>query len=241
MRAWVAGLALAVVALAAQAQGSRQSTRVCEGEFGTGSGLAGSSIGGTCFLGADTDEERRVQKACRQDSLCRVEASGIAQSGGRFLIKRVVSVRQVVGALRNEPGYVQRVGEHIDGVLAPAASGCDRPGDGTADRVSVLLGGSKGAAVQVHDRYCAILDGEGGDPRDGNFRATLTASCGPVGTPDADLRATGANTVRDLVIVKTGSAVSVDGEALVRCPIRKAYTPVWWIAGNPTFQGRFPN
>jgi hypothetical protein len=67
----------------------------CTGEFGSGSGLAGSHVGDSCRLKADSEAERLVQKTCQQGSTCEVRAIVTVQPGGLLLILRVLEVRQV--------------------------------------------------------------------------------------------------------------------------------------------------
>lgn len=68
---------------------------LCSGEFGTGSGMAGSYVGDNCFLAADSDVERHVQNICAQNSKC--EATGMVATveNGNLQIQSVLSVVQV--------------------------------------------------------------------------------------------------------------------------------------------------
>lgn len=66
----------------------------CTGEFGTGSGLAGSYVGDKCRLRADSDEERRVQAACKQNEMCQIRAS-VRATGQVLIIERIVSAHQI--------------------------------------------------------------------------------------------------------------------------------------------------
>lgn len=211
---------------------------VCEGVLETGSGMAGSILG-DCAFRADSDQERMVQSVCAQGSTCRVE--GIPRPGRQGEISKVTAVRQVALPESNKTSYLEDVAGRLDGILAPATAGCDNPQDTPADRVSVLLDGLGGPAVQIHGRYCAVTSGSGDPVASGSFQAILRGNCATVGAADADLRTGRAGEKSEIVVVLSKDApVKIDGEALVRCPIRQRYTAKWWIDGNHTFRGRYP-
>jgi hypothetical protein len=211
---------------------------ICEDVMDTGSGMAGSTLG-DCSFRADSDPERLVQSVCEQGATCRVEAIG--RPGHRGEVSKVVSVRQLAMPRSNKASYLEDVAGRLDGILAPAAAGCDNPQDTPADRVSVLLDGLNGSAIQIHGRYCAITSGSGDPVRDAGFQAVLRGNCAAVGAPDAELRTGRAGEKSEIVVAVQGSGpVKIDGEALVRCPIRQRYVAKWWIDGNHTFQGRYP-
>lgn len=211
---------------------------ICEGVMDTGSGMAGSTLGG-CSFRADSDPERLVQSVCEQGATCGVEAIG--RPGHRGEVSKVVSVRQLAMPRSNKASYLEGVAGRLDGILAPAAAGCDNPQDTPADRVSVLLDGLGGPAIQIHGRYCAITSGSGDPVRDTGFQAVLRGNCAAAGAPDAELRTGRAGEKSEIVVaVQESGPVKIDGEALVRCPIRQRYVAKWWIDGNHTFRGRYP-
>ncbi len=215
-------------------------TVTCTGEFGSGSGLAGSYVGDICRLKADSESERLVQKTCQQGSTCHVRAVVAVQPGGLLLIQRVLQVHQISMAPSAKRSYLEEVAGGLDGILAPTAGGCGNPQDTAEDRVSVLLDGLAGPAIQIHGRYCAVTSADGDKPGDGTWQAVLRASCGSVDPPDADLRAGRVGTKTQIVVQQRDGQIKIDGEPLVRCPIRKAYTPLWWIKSSYTFRGRYP-
>lgn len=218
--------------------GSEPRKVVCEGVLETGSGMAGSILG-DCAFKADSDQERLVQSVCVQGSTCRVE--GVARPGRRGELAKVLAVRQLALPESNKTSYLEDVAGHLDGILAPATAGCDNPQDTPADRVSVLLDGLGGPAIQIHGRYCAVTSGSGDPVASGSFQAILRGNCAAVGAADADLRTGRAGQKTEIVVVLAkGGATKIDGEALVRCPIRKHYVAKWWIDGNHTFRGRYP-
>src|SRR3954451_21183257 len=88
---------------AASAAGAATKTVACTGEFGSSSGLAGSYVGHSCRLKADSKPERLVQKTCQQGSICSVKAVVVVVPGGLKLIKRVLEVRQVSMAPSTKP------------------------------------------------------------------------------------------------------------------------------------------
>lgn len=236
-------LAFAVAATAAHAVGPQRGgplrRTVCEGVFESGSGMAGSLVGETCSLKADSDAERLVQSVCGQKAVCRVEAMVRAADPGAIV--KVLGVRQVAMAPAETSPYLERVAGRLDGVLAPAGAGCDNPQDTPDDRISVLLDGLNGAAIQIHGRYCAVTSGSGDKVSDAGFQAVLRGNCAKAGVPDADLRTGRAGEKTEIVVsVASSGPVRIDGEALVRCPIRQTYTPRWWIDGSHTFRGRYP-
>ena len=235
-------LALAAAPWAGKADarpaGSDPRRLVCEGVLDTGSGMAGSTLG-DCAFKADSDQERLVQSVCAQGSTCRVE--GLARLRRRGEIAKVLAVRQLALPQSNKTSYLEDVADRLDGVLAPAAAGCDNPQDTPDDRVSVLLDGLGGPAIQIHGRYCAVTSGSGDPVASGSFQAILRANCATVGAPDADLRTGRAGEKSEIVVVLAeGVPIRIDGEALVRCPIRRQYVAKWWIDGNKTFRGRYP-
>ncbi len=231
-----------VPALEAQAERGGGRNAVCEGTLDTGSGLAGSTIGESCSLAADSDEERRVQEVCGLQSTCRVEAIVRDTRDGFARIVKVIGVRQIAAAPSTQRAYLKEVAAHIDGILAPAEAGCGNTQDTPQDRVSVLLDGRAPAAIQLFARYCAVTSGSGDPPSESGFQATLRAQCGPVGTSDEALRSGQAGSKTEIVIVLAKDRpVTVDGESLTRCPIRQAYTPSWWIESSHVFRGQFPN
>lgn len=204
----------------------------------TGSGMAGSTLG-DCSFRADSEPERLVQSVCQQGATCRVEAVGRRGHAGE--VAKVLAVRQLAMPRSNKASYLEDVAGRLDGILAPAAAGCDNPQDTPADRVSVLLDGLGGSAIQIHGRYCAITSGSGDPVRDAGFQAVLRGNCATVGAPDAELRTGRAGEKTEIVVaVQAGAPVRIDGEALVRCPIRQRYVAKWWIDGNHTFRGRYP-
>jgi hypothetical protein len=211
---------------------------VCEGVLETGSGMAGSILG-DCAFQADSEPERLVQSVCEQGSTCRAEAIG--RPGRRDVVSKVLAVRQLAMPKSNKASYLEDVAGRLDGILAPATAGCDNPQDTSADRVSVLLDGLGGSAIQIHGRYCAITSGSGDPVRDSGFQALLRGNCAAVGAPDAELRTGRAGEKSEIVVaVQPNAPVKIDGEALVRCPIRQRYVAKWWIDGNHTFRGRYP-
>lgn len=235
--------AVAVAATAAHAAGPQRGDplprMVCEGVFESGSGMAGSLVGETCFLKADSDAERLVQSVCGQRTVCRVEAMVRAADPGAIV--KVLGVRQVAMAPA-ETSSLSREGRQAlgRGPGSPSA-GCDNPQDTPDDRISVLLDGLNGAAIQIHGRYCAVTSGSGDKVSDAGFQAVLRGNCAKAGIPDADLRTGRAGEKTEIVVsVPSSGPVRIDGEALVRCPIRQAYTPRWWIDGSHTFRGRYP-
>lgn len=236
-------LAFAVAATAAHAVGPQRGgplrRTVCEGVFESGSGMAGSLVGETCSLKADSDAERLVQSVCGQKAVCRVEA--MVRGAGPAAIVKVLGVRQVAMAPAETSPYLERVAGRLDGILAPAGAGCDNPQDTADDRVSVLLDGMNGSAIQIHGRYCAVTSGSGDKVSDAGFQAVLRGNCAKAGVPDADLRTGRAGEKTEIAVsVPASGPVRIDGEPLVRCPIRQAYTPRWWIDGSYTFRGRYP-
>lgn len=235
-------LALAAVPWAgmsvARPGGSETRKTVCEGVLETGSGMAGSILG-DCAFKADSDQERLVQSVCAQGSTCRVE--GFPRPGRRGEIAKVLAVRQLALPESNKTSYLEDVAGRLDGILAPASAGCDNPQDTPADRVSVLLDGLGGPAMQIHGRYCAVTSGSGDPVAGGSFQAILRGNCAAVGAADADLRTGRAGEKSEIVVVLAkGAPIKIDGEALVRCPIRRQYVAKWWIDGNHTFRGRYP-
>lgn len=66
----------------------------CTGEFSTGSGVLGSSVGETCFIDADTDQERRIQDVCAQNSTCKVTAMASMNADGTKELEKILSVQQ---------------------------------------------------------------------------------------------------------------------------------------------------
>src|SRR3954447_21078937 len=149
---------------AASAAGAATKTVTCTGEFGSGSGLAGSYVGDSCRLKADSKPERLVQKICQQRSICSVRAVVAIQPGGLLLIQRVLQVRQVSIVPSMKRSYLEEIAGRMDGILAPTTSGCGSPQDTAVDRVSVLLDGIAGPAIQIHGRYCAVMSGDGDKP-----------------------------------------------------------------------------
>jgi hypothetical protein len=211
---------------------------VCEGTMDTGSGMAGSTLG-DCSFQADSEPERLVQSVCEQGATCRVEAIG--RPGRQGEVAKVLTVRQIAMPKSDKPSYLESVAGRLDGILAPAAAGCDNPQDTPADRVSVLLDGLGGSAIQIHGRYCAITSGSGDPVGDAGFQAVLRGNCAAVGAPDAELRTGRAGEKSEIVVaVQANGPVKIDGEPLVRCPIRQRYVAKWWIEGNHTFRGRYP-
>jgi hypothetical protein len=216
-------LALAAVPWAgisvARPGGSETRKTVCEGVLETGSGMAGSILG-DCAFKADSDQERLVQSVCAQGSTCRVE--GVPRPGRRGEIAKVLAVRQLALPESNKTSYLEDVAGRLDGILAPASAGCDNPQD-------------------IHGRYCAVTSGSGDPVASGSFQAILRGNCAAVGAADADLRTGRAGEKSEIVVVLAkGAPIKIDGEALVRCPIRRQYVAKWWIDGNHTFRGRYP-
>ncbi|GJD90617.1 hypothetical protein BHAOGJBA_4159 [Methylobacterium hispanicum] len=236
-------LAAAIAATSAHAAGQQRGgplrRTVCEGPFESGSGMAGSLVGDACALQADSDPERLVQSVCDQKALCRVEA--LVRPGSPAAIVKVLGVRQLAMAPAETSAYLEKVAGRLDGILAPQGAGCDNPQDTAQDRVSVQLNGLTGPAIQIYGRYCAVTSGSGDRVADAGFQAILRGNCAKVGVPDADLRTGRAGEKAEIVVsVPATGPTRIDGEALVRCPIRQAYTPRWWIDGNYTFRGRYP-
>jgi hypothetical protein len=87
--------ALLIGVLAADAQAANLKKALCSGEFGTGSGMAGSYVGDNCFLAADSDVERQVQNICAQNSKCEVTGMVTAVENSNLQIQSVLSVVQV--------------------------------------------------------------------------------------------------------------------------------------------------
>jgi hypothetical protein len=88
------------VALAAPSAKKALQQVTCKGEFGSGSGVAGSSIGGDCFIFADTDQERIVQDACAQNSICEARAMATVDPDGAKHLETIISVKQTSPAAR---------------------------------------------------------------------------------------------------------------------------------------------
>ena len=229
-------MSLVVGALTALATATHAQTRrhTCEGEFGTGSGLAGSYIGDVCRIASGTEEEAAVQNACGQGSKCRVTAE-IRESDSFLMVEKVVSAEETSPPPPG-PTYVERVGEHIDGVLAPLPAGCSKA-QKPADRVSILLGAPIGGpTVQMKGEYCAVTNAVGDEPTNGKLKATLQANCG-ADAEDAELRK-GAGRQISITLTKDRDGVPViDGVQYARCPITRAATPAWWIDRQPIFEG----
>lgn len=209
---------------------------VCEGEFGTGSGSAGSYIGDVCRLASDSDQERAVQSACQQNAYCRVVAEVRAQ--GRFLLIRRVISAEAISTVPKRPVSAQRLGEQVDGVLAPLPGGC--AGAQAADqRVSLLFnppGG--GPAVQMFGEYCAVVRIEGDTRDDRNLTVVVALRCGAE-ADDATLRRQRGGRAVDITLRRAGDGpVSIDGTSYARCPISRSTTPAWWIDRQPIFRGR---
>ena len=122
-------LAFAVAATAAHAAGPQRGgplrRTVCEGVFESGSGMAGSLVGETCSLKADSDAERLVQSVCGQRTVCRVEA--MVREADPGAIVKVLGVRQVAMAPAETSSYLERVARRLDGVLAPRARAATIP------------------------------------------------------------------------------------------------------------------
>jgi hypothetical protein len=209
---------------------------VCTGEFGTGSGTAGSYIGHTCYLDADTDQERQVSRVCKQNSQCEVTAM-VREAGNDWKkIERVISVRQVSATPGRQEPYAYRVGNFVDGILAPASAGCDNPSDKSVDRISVLLQRPSGAAIQLFGDYCAVTSGNGDEPSEGGFQATLRATCGNPADSDEKLRTGQSGSKKEIVVKMTSDGTTlIDNEPVTRCKIQKSYTPAWWLRDNPAF------
>jgi hypothetical protein len=73
---------------------------ICKGEFSTGSGVLGSSVGENCFIFADTDQERHVQDVCAQNSLCEVRGMVNVDPDGTRHLQRIISIKQTAPAAR---------------------------------------------------------------------------------------------------------------------------------------------
>lgn len=212
---------------------------VCQGVLESGSGLAGSMIGEQCSLAADTDLERLVQSTCAPESVCRVEA--LVTNGDPTRIRKVTRVQQLAMPEDKTQPYMDKVAERLDGILAPASAGCDGSQDTPVDRVSVQLNGLSGPAIQIHDKYCAISSASGDHVGDGGFQAVLRGNCAATGVSDADLRTGKIGDKQEIKISMPSSGpVKIDGEPLMRCPIRRAYTPKWWIDADQSFRGKYP-
>lgn len=235
---------LTVARASAGASGPTPGTELhtsCTGPVDTGSGTAGSVVGSNCYLPADSDEQRMVQAVCEDNSKCRVDGTVRVLDDGRLLFTHVAKVRLLVRAPSSATSYVRQVGQALDGILAPEKTGCDNPQDTARDRVSVLLDRDGGGVVQTDSRYCTVGSASGTPVTDDGFHATLQLSCGPLDSTDSDLRAGKTQDRRSITVVQDGSApVKIDNEPYVRCPIKPAYTPAWWIRDNPTFRGKFP-
>lgn len=223
-----------------------QSRVVCEGEFGTGSGMAGSYVGRDCFLSADSPEERLVQTYCRQNSTCRIEAD-VRTQDGRRIVTKLHRIDQTKPPQTSEATYVAKLGRHLDGILAPSDKGCSAPDTGPDDRVSVLFAGAHWPAVQINGEFCVATTGSGDDPTsDRPFRARVALKCGPLDAKAPSWPRAAVETPRDVTFeVRSGQpgaagAVVMDGLSLMRCPITRTGTPRWWIDKNPTFKGRYP-
>lgn len=228
----VVGGALAALTVATHAQTRRH---ICEGEFGTGSGLAGSYIGDACRIASGTAEEEAVQNACGQGATCRVTAE-VRERNGFLMVEKVVSAEET-SPRPPGPTYIQRVGRHIDGVLAPLPAGC-RDEQRPTDRVSILLNAPIGGpTIQMGGEYCAVTHAVGDEPTNGRLNSTLRANCGAE-AEDAELR-TGAGRQRTIALTKNGDGPpTINSIQYARCPIRRAATPAWWIHRQPIFEGR---
>lgn len=215
----------------------------CAGEFTTGADPQGSWIGARCLLPAGSNVERAVQRACKPKATCRVEAV-VRPEPGRVVVHRVIKVEQTqapaaeTAVVHAEP-YARRLGKLIDGVYAPASSGCNsrhRPND----RVSILLDVAEGGTVQFLAQFCAIMAARGADPGEKSLRSTLEARCGPESAEEQMRKGkTGRRT--DIVVSRTADQpLTIDGVPYMACPVAQGSTPEWWIKRHPQHQGKFP-
>ena len=177
---------------------------------------------------------------CQPKSICRVDAL-VRPEQGRVLIVKVFKVEQAqaaAAAASPEP-YAIRLGKFVDGVLAPASSGCNsrhRP----SDRISFLLDAPDGGTVQLFAQYCVITNARGEPPTDKSLRSTLEARCGTAAQEET-LRKGKTGRKIDIVIAKAGEGpLNIDGVPYARCPIAQTSTPEWWIKRHPLYQGKFP-
>ncbi|MBA4722157.1 MAG: hypothetical protein H2067_13615 [Alcanivorax sp.] len=215
---------------------------LCYGYPRMASGETGMVIKGDyhCSIPAGSEILNPVKAACREDALCKVEAMVLADPRReRREIRQVLSVQRVDEVPDPAEPYRRRAGRFYDGVYARQARGCDR--GGADERVSLDLSRPSGGALQWFDQYCAVLTAEGEAPAPGEFHSTLQLRCGDKPEQDAALRggATGRQASAVLRHVH-GRTISIDGSALVRCPIRRADTPRWWIQ-RPPFNGYYPS
>lgn len=218
---------------------------VCAGEFITGTDPEGSWVSTRCLLPKGSNAERAVARVCKPRSTCRVEAT-VRSEEGRVVIRRVIKVEQTqvpaveaAAATPSEP-YAQRLGKLVDGVYAPAASGCNsrhRP----ADRVSILLNvPPESATVQFLAQFCAVVVARGADPTEKSLRSTLEVRCGPE-SAEEQMRKGKTGRKTDIVISKTADQpLAIDGVPYATCPIAQSSTPEWWVKRHPQHQGKFP-
>lgn len=215
---------------------------VCYGYPKMASGEAGAVIKGDhhCVIPADSEILNLVDAACQEDALCKVEAMVLADPRReRREIRQVLSVQKIDDVPDPAEPYRRRAGRFHDGVYAREDGGCER--GGADERVSLDLSRPAGGALQWFDQYCAVLAAGGETPAPGEFQSTLQLRCGDGPDQDTALRdgATGRETTA-VLRHEHGRAISIDGDALVRCPIRRADTPRWWIQRAP-FNGRYPS
>ncbi len=85
----------ATAALAAPGAKKAMQEVICKGEFSSGSGVLGSSIGRNCFIFADTDQERSVQGVCAQNSTCQVRAMATVDPDGTRHLEKIISAKQI--------------------------------------------------------------------------------------------------------------------------------------------------
>ncbi|BAT58490.1 hypothetical protein GJW-30_1_01016 [Variibacter gotjawalensis] len=214
---------------------------VCTGELVSGNDPDGSWIGARCLLPAGSNVEKAVQRACKPKAVCRVDAVVRAEPG-RVVVHRVIKVEQVQApaseaAIPTEP-HGRRLGKLIDGVYAPAQSGCNsrhRP----ADRVSILLDVAE-PTVQFLAQFCAVMVAKGSDPTEKTLRSTLEVRCGPEASEEQMRKGkTGRKT--DIVLSRSeGQQLAIDGVPYMACPITQQSTPEWWIKRHPVHQGKIP-
>ncbi|MGO4333284.1 hypothetical protein AB4037_00135 [Labrys sp. KB_33_2] len=226
--------------LPSDAAAAKLKKTLCSGEFGTGSGLAGSYIGKDCFIAADSDMQEQVAGICKEGSRCEVEAMVEVAPDGSRQIRTVLSVRQAGRAPATRTSYAQRAGNYADGIYALQDDGCDKQGATPGNRVSVQLLRAAGPAIQLYGKYCAVIEADGEEPSSAKFQATLQLRCGSSPAQDQALRSGRSGTAETIVMTPAPERqLWLDEDTLIRCPIKRAYTPQWWIEAPP-FNGRYP-
>ncbi|MDS1136236.1 hypothetical protein [Nitratireductor indicus] len=209
----------------------------CFGVLNTGSGMAGSAItgDGACFIPADSDAQRLVTHTCGEGKICLVEALvSVDGDDGQKLIREVLSVNQAIEQAAPVGSYLEQAGSFADGIYANGKIGCDAANGAAHEQVSIHLSRKARPAVQLGERYCAVIDAAGDAPNPEGFQTTLQIRCGSSPDEDAALRG-GAAGKADIVVLNVSSAreISLQDSSLLRCPIRQSSAPEWWLSEPP--------